>query len=322
MVHFLFDMPLEELEVCQLPQNKPADLDVFWERMLERSANQPLHATSQPLAYSVPTVRVDQIGFDAFDGGRIEGWFIAPAQGSGPFPTLIFHHGYSWNRGKIADYLLWVLQGFACLSVDVRGQGGESTDHAAYPGGHGPGWLTQGILEPDQYYLSRTYVDTVRAIDYTCTRPEVDANRIGMSGLSQGGGLSLAACCLDSRPALCMPEVPAFGHFERTLTITRAAPWDHLYHYLRVNPQYIEPAMATLRYVELNNLAERIQCPTIVSVALSDDICIPSTIYTVYNRIPVNVKELDYFPFSGHDAGLNREKQIIWARRHLLSENL
>ena len=314
---FQFDMPLEELRVCRFPQHCEPDFDDFWRAMLARSQKQPLEPSAEPVGYAVPDVRVEKVSFAAFDGGRIAGWSITPTK-IRPRPTLIFFHGYSGDKGRVANYLMWALQGFTCLAFDVRGQIGDSTDLADYPGGRFAGWMTSGILEPDKYYFARCYVDTVRAIDFAGTCYEVDPKRIGVTGCSQGGGLSLAAACLDTRPRLCMAEVPGFCHFERTLQITKADPWTDLITYFARRPQDIERAKRTLTYVELNNMTNRIQCPTLVSVGLQDEICVPSSIFSAFNNIAVREKLIEVFPYNGHEGALNIENMIFWARKHLM----
>ncbi|MBI5093705.1 MAG: acetylxylan esterase [Candidatus Hydrogenedentes bacterium] len=314
---FLYDLPLDQLKTYSLPQIREPDFAAFWERMLARNKQQPLNPAAEPVDYPVAEAKIEKISFEAFDGGRIVGWLIAPAQ-TKKRPTLVQFHGYSGNKGRIDEYLFWTLQGFTVLTVDVRGQNGDSSDLADYPSGRFAGWMTSGLLDPEKYYFTRAYLDTVRAIDYACSRPEVDADRIGVTGCSQGGGLALAAASLDSRPKLCMPEVPGFCHFRRTLEITKAAPWTDLIVWFQNRPDQVDAAMRTLSYVELNNLTDRIQCPTLVSVGLQDELCPPSTIFTAFNRIPVKEKQIDTFAFNGHQAYLNRETQIGWARKHLL----
>ena len=314
---FLFDMPLEELRGCLFPKKMQPDFDGFWQHMLERGREQPLDPIANRVTYAVPDVRVEEVSFAAYDGGRVVGWSITPADVA-PRPTLIFFHGYSGDKGRIAHYLMWALQGFTCLTFDVRGQLGDSTDLADYPGGRYTGWMTSGILEPEKYYFVRCYVDTVRAIDFALTREEVAPDRIGTTGCSQGGGLSLAAACLDDRTKLCMAEVPGFCHFARTLELTKQPPWTDLITYFQGRPEDIDTAMRTLSYVELNNMTDRITCPTLVSVGLQDELCVPSSVFSAYNRIPVETKQIDVFPYNGHEAGLNIENMVLWARRCLM----
>jgi cephalosporin-C deacetylase len=258
------------------------------------------------------------VSFAAMDGGRVSGWFLCP-DAPGQHPALVFHHGYTGDRGRLFDYLVWVLQGFAVFTVDVRGQNGASTDGAFYPGGRTSGWLTLGILEPKVYYFTRVYLDTVRAVDYVLSRPETDPDRVGVAGVSQGGGLSLAAAALTGVPRVCLAAVPGFCHFPRTLEVTRAWPWGELAEYFRRFPERIDTALRTLSYVDIGNLADRVTCPTLMSAGLLDDICIPSGIYSVYNGLATDDKHLTEFPWAGHEAGgMNRDEELSWARRHLM----
>jgi cephalosporin-C deacetylase len=315
---YQFDMPVAELQHCMFPQAKEPDFNRFWGTMLGKSRQQPLHPSAETVNYPVQEVRVEKVSFAAFDGGRITGWSITPSQVKAR-PTLLFFHGYRGNRGKVAEYLMWALQGFTCLAFDVRGQCGESCDFAEYPGGRAMGWLTSGILDPEKYYLVRCYIDAVRAIDFASTCIEVDSKRMAICGHSQGGGLALAAVSLDDRPKLCIAEQPAFCHFSRTLEVTRMSPWDDLLDYFSRRPEDIEQALRTLSYVELNNMTDRVRCAALVSVGLQDEVCVPSSIYSAYNHIPSRDKQLEAFPYNVHEGGLNIETQIVWVRKHLLS---
>ena len=80
---------------------------------------------------------------------------------------MIFYHGYRSSKVGIYTYLPWVLQGYAVLAVDVRGQPGGSSDTGHYSAGSARGWLTKGILDPQEYYYRGVYVDSVRALGFS-----------------------------------------------------------------------------------------------------------------------------------------------------------
>jgi cephalosporin-C deacetylase len=316
------DLPLEQLATFTLPLTRQPDFSRFWEEVVASSRKQPLRATEERLAYPVTEVRVERVRFAAYDGGEIVGWFVAPPDQT-PGPVLVLYHGYGWYKGNVCDHLLWPLQGISVLAVDTRGQPGDSSDLAAYPGGRNHGWMTWGILEPRSYYFVRAYADAVRAVDYVRGRKDVDPARIAVSGGSQGGMLSMAAAAFDKTVALCMPDVPGFGHVRRTLELTRAQPWPDLTGLFQRFPEHVDTAFRTMSYVELNNLAPEVTCPTLVSVGLEDQLVPPSTVYTVYNHLAAKTKEIVPYPFNGHEGGLaHRERQIVWARRHLLGERV
>ena len=53
---------------------------------------------------------------------------------------------------------------------------------------------------------------------------------------------------------------------------------------------------------DATNLAPRVSCPAIVTVALWDPICPPSTIFGMFRRLANADKELVVLPYQGHDV--------------------
>jgi len=314
------DLPLEELKQYRPAQTKEPDFDSFWQRTLDEALAQPLNADLHRIAdYPVPEVEVFQASFDGWRGGRSAAWYLRPrdVRADGSLPALVFYHGYSGNKGHAYQYLQWALQGFAVLAVDVRGQSGESSDFGQYEGGHVSGWMTKGILDPEQYYYRGVYMDCVRAAELVAAQPEVDRECMGAAGVSQGGGLTLAAVALSKRFSLAMPDVPYLCHYRRALLMAQQGPYLEFATYFKGYPEREEPAFRTLSYFDNLNLADRIHCPVLMSVGLQDLICPPSSIYSVYNRI-AREKQMGVFPYHGHEViAQHVTEQIRWANRYL-----
>ncbi len=232
----LYDKPLEELVVYNPPLTRQPDFDQFWTDTLAEGARTPLNPAMELLDYPALGVRVYKVEYDGWRRARICGWYLVP-EAAGPFPALIQYHGYSGSRGEVHPYLMWALQGYAVLAVDVRGQSGDTTDPATYTGGHTTGWMTQGIMDPQEYYYRGVYMDCVRAIDFVANRPEVDARHIGLMGGSQGGGLTLAVAALDHRPVLAMPDIPYLCHFKRAVDMAARMPYLEISNYIRRWPR-------------------------------------------------------------------------------------
>jgi len=312
----IIDLPLEELKRYIPPLTKEPDFEEFWTRTLQESAGEPLDAVLTPVPYPVDSVNVFKAFYRGFQGARICGWYLTP-RGRMGCPALLFLHGYSGNKGQVFDYLGWALQGYAVLAIDVRGQSGESTDPGRYSSGHVTGWMTKGILSPEEYYYRGVYIDCVRALDFLEAREEIDKSRIGVTGISQGGGLTLATVGLDHRPVLAMSDIPYLCHFRRGVEISLSGPYLEIVNYLRAYPRNEEAAFRTLSYFDTLNMAESVNCQVLMSVGLRDPICPPSTVYAVYNRLKCQ-KELKVYSFNEHEViGAHAEEKVKTARAAL-----
>jgi cephalosporin-C deacetylase len=314
----LIDMPLEELRRYSPPPDAQPDLGVFWERTLAEAASEPLDIRLERISdYPADEVVVSRLTYAGWHGTGVACWFITRA-GAERQPALVFYHGYSGSKGQPYDYLGWALLGYTVLAVDVRGQSGDTADSMAYPGGHYTGWMTMGIGDPDTYYYRGVFVDCIRALDVMATRPEVDMQRIGVQGVSQGGGLSLVVAALDARPRLVMSGVPFLCHFPRAVAVSDSNPYKEIATYLHRRPEHTEQAFRTLSYFDAFNLADRITCPVLMTVGLQDLICPPSTVYATYNRIRSAAREMCVYPYGGHEAfATHQETKLEWAKRYL-----
>ncbi|MBN1400313.1 MAG: acetylxylan esterase [Anaerolineae bacterium] len=312
----LYDKPLHELVAYDPPLTREPDFDVFWEQTLAEAAQAPLNVTMTPVQMPIVGAEVYEVYYDGWRGARICGWYLCPPADE-PLPALVQYHGYSGSKGDVFRYLMWALQGYAVLAVDTRGQSGMSTDPGPYTGGHVKGWMTQGITDPQEYYYRGAYVDAVRALDCIQSRPEVDASRIGIMGMSQGGGLTLAVASLDRRPAVALPEMPYLCHYKRAVDMAVRLPYLEIADYIRHWPEREAQVWRTLSYFDNMNLAERIACPVLMDVGLQDDICPPSSVYAAYNKITAP-KEMRVYPYHNHEiVEAHWDPKMRWAHHYL-----
>jgi cephalosporin-C deacetylase len=320
----LVDFPLPQLQAYRPPLTREADFDQFWQGTFQEAAGIPLAAELAAVEdYPVPDLRLSRVFYTGWAGSRICGWWLVPPDYTlgardGRRPAMVFYHGYGGSKGPADTYLAWALQGYCVFAVDTRGQSGESTDPKVYPGGHATGFMTQGVLDPQHYYYRGAYVDCVRALDFVCSRPEVDPGRIGITGGSQGGGLTLAVAALDPlrRPRVAMADVPYLCHFRRAVEVAAQPPYTEIAAYCRTWPGRVEQVFRTLSYFDGMNLAGRIACPVLMNVGLQDVTCPPSTIYAAFNNLASEEKEIKVFPYNGHEGNPTHVlDKLAWARR-------
>ncbi|RUS47955.1 alpha/beta fold hydrolase [Cohnella sp. AR92] len=303
-----------ELKSYRPDRTAPKDLDEFWERTLTEAAQRPLKDRKEKVNGISPYITHYRVRYEGFDETPIHGWYLVPSfAGAGPFPCVVIYHGYTGSKGYPEDYAHWLLAGYAVFAVDVRGQGGETGNLLPQTYGMTRGWMNQGLLDPYLSYYRAITVDALKAVEWVSRQPEADASRIATVGTSQGGGLSLIVSALSDVPHKTIADVPNmchmdFGISQSTGSLTEAAGFvsDH--------PEHLDTVLHTLSYFDLLNLSDRLRAPLLVSVGLKDTICMPETIFAVYNRIDAP-KELVVYPFNGHFTSENHfSKQIAFLR--------
>jgi dienelactone hydrolase len=121
------------------------------------------------------------------------------------FPVVIVQHWLGGSKDNLA--LLPVLnslatKGFLVAAIDGRFRGerqnGKSLDVAMLEA------LKTGKGKP---FLIDTAYDITRLIDYLQARPDVDANRIGMVGISEGGMITWLTTAADDRIKVAAPMI-------------------------------------------------------------------------------------------------------------------
>ena len=104
--------------------------------------------------------------------------------------------------------------GFFVLMVDAFGAGERGLGKAL---GEYHGEMVGATLFPPGLPLSGLQVyENMRAVDYLQSRPEVDANRIGITGCSGGGNQTMYAGAFDER-LKCVVPVCSVGTFQAYL---------------------------------------------------------------------------------------------------------
>jgi dienelactone hydrolase len=148
---------------------------------------------------------VEGIAFETGAGDRIRGILCRPP-GSGPHPSILYAHAhggaYDIGAGELIDGRAALLSplgavfaaaGYVTLCIDMptfgeRRQPDEST-------------LSKARLWYGRSLFGQMLSEQAASLTYLGARPDVDARRIGMFGLSMGSTLSYWLAAVDERIA-------------------------------------------------------------------------------------------------------------------------
>jgi dienelactone hydrolase len=165
--------------------------------------------------------RIERVAFETEPGERAVAVVIRPESAAGRLPAVLVQH---WLGGTKEDLpiqvLLWqfATRGYVAVAIDGRHRGeraGERTLEAAMQEtlrtGKGRPWLVD------------TVYDLLRTVDYVRSRPDVDPERIGMTGISEGGLETWMAAAADPRIRVAVPVVGVTRFRDLTANISMAA---------------------------------------------------------------------------------------------------
>ncbi len=154
----------------------------------------------------------ERFEFDNGAGSRVPGVLLLPKKRSGKIPGILYchWHGGEYDGGKAELFQArhtplepgpeLARRGYAVIAIDAPCFGERQ--------GRGPDGLTGSAGELSasklELWLGRSLWgmmlrDDLIALDYLCSRPEVDASRIGATGISMGASRTWWLMALDDR---------------------------------------------------------------------------------------------------------------------------
>jgi dienelactone hydrolase len=149
---------------------------------------------------------VENLHFQSRPGLYVTGNLYRPKKGNGKLPAVLYvcgHSGRGRNGNKTAfqDHGMWFASnGYLCLIIDTL-QLGEvaGIHHGTYNQGRW-WWQARGYTPAGVECWNG-----IRAIDYLVSRPDVDAGRIAVTGISGGGATTVWITAADRRVKCAVP---------------------------------------------------------------------------------------------------------------------
>jgi len=290
---------------------RPDDFAAFWDETLADLARVPLNVECHevPLRSTADVVTYD-VSWSSYQHLRIAGWLCVPRT-AGPHPGLLVFPGY------VSEPLVpraWAREGYAALSVAVRG---KLRSNRHFNPGY-PGLLTYNIVDRETYGYRGLYCDAWRGVDVLRALPWVDGTRIGATGSSQGGALTMLTAAMRPEVVAAAAGAPYLTGMADAIQLTSSYPYQEINDYLRLYPERQPVVEHTLRYFDVLNFAPIVQCPVLLNIGLQDDVCPPETGYALIAALRCP-KDLHAYDQAGHDAGEARHGPLL---RRFLAQHL
>lgn len=212
-------LPVPPSQLSQWEAQRPALRETLWQLLGDLP---PLFTPQVTVLQRIERqgCLVEKIVFDNGTGSLVYGYFLLPPQHSAPLPIVMYQHahGGKYDLGKEKVFMErvpgmipgveLVKAGFAVLAMDaycfadrrdqslfVQAEFGANTEQAMFKHFLWQGATLWGMMVRDD----------ILALNYLVTRPEIDPNRIGITGMSLGGSRATWLAALDERPQVIVP---------------------------------------------------------------------------------------------------------------------
>ena len=165
-------------------------------------------------------VVVEKLHYQSRPGLYVTANLYRPKASAKKLPAILYVCGHSGrgrdgNKTAFQDHgMRFAANGYACLIVDTLQLGEIAGKH-------------HGTYNLDRFWWqSRGYTPAgvecwngIRGIDYLCSRPEVDPEKIGVTGISGGGATTVWVAATDERVKVAVP-VSGMSDLESYVTNT------------------------------------------------------------------------------------------------------
>lgn len=275
----------------------PKDFEQFWGDAVKKASAVPMKPT---LKYnqqeSNDRVDVYYLRVQSYrEGNYVYGVLTVPKT-AGRKPAILRLPGAAVRSFKGPHELAY--EGFVVLEIGVHGIPVDQSEeiYRQLEEGALAGYTTIGIDNRDTYYYKRSILGCVRAVDYLCTRDDVDTSRIATYGGSQGGMLSIMTAALSPHVSALFSYFPAFcdltGYYNG-----RGAGWPHLFR--DPNEPNLQARIEVSKYYDTVNFARLLRVPGFYAWGFNDPACCPTSTFSAYNVITAP-KQLQVGRDTGH----------------------
>lgn len=274
----------------------PEDFDLFWKNQIAKAEKIPLDFKIEKLVkYSKATYNSYEVSVASVNG-RVYGYLTIPVKSHKvPLMIGIDPSGSGRNMPVLKQFgnrkaVLWLnVHNYSpSLPAKERNQAYKKTNTPVI-------YYLSGNTDREKYYFNRVLLGFNRMVNHIATLPEIDSNKIGLFGVSQGGGLGLMLTSINSNIKGACVAVPALCD-HHAFKSERYPGWPRL-----VN-QKVAATSLCAQYYDVANFCKNIKVPVWVVAGLSDTTCPPGSICAAFNAVASSKKFLKLEPNMGHSV--------------------
>lgn len=254
-------------------------------------AGLPTSTPLKPISHSKRTYEgytVENVAFESLPGIFVTGNLYRPLQPQKSYAAILSPHGHGtdprFGEDQQKRSATLARMGAIVLAYDMVGMGDSDQTSHKHP-----------------FALQLQTHNSRRAVDYLLSLPEVDKNRIGVTGESGGGTQTFLLTALDNRIAVSAPVVMVSAHFFGGCVCESGMPIHKSPGHQTSNVEIAalaapRPLLLVSDGKDWTSNTPEVEYPYIRNV------------YRLYGK--ENLVKNHHLPTEGHDYGINKRKGV------------
>ncbi len=258
--------------------DEPADFDAFWNNQKNILGTIPIDP--QITFHSNTTYSTTyRVNLASIDNRRVYGYLTVP-NGTGPFPAFIKFPPYGDIANTALPDIEMAERGNALsFSVSIHNAEPDVVDPNAYE--------PDDISDKNGLYYRTAIMAGIRVVDYIFSRSDFDGNNLGVTGVSQGAGLSVLIGGLDNRVKYMIMSNPILGQASG-LQLNRAGGFPNFISQSRLEVGTAAHEALTaeaIKYYDAVFFARRFQGTSWNFISYEDVVTPAATSFAVFNAL-------------------------------------
>lgn len=270
---------------------KAEDFEEYWKESVEDMNKTDFTYTLEKKEFPMKDIEIFDLYFKGMNNERVHCELVKPKEIKGKIPAVMSFHGYTSNADSIYSKVPYAYNDMAFLAFEVPGQGGKSEDNYTADGPTLYGQIIRGVDDKDKkkLFFRNIYLNALKASIILGNMDFIDEDRIGTTGKSQGGALSLVVASLNKKIKSSAVIYPFLSDFKKIFEMNMCEDvyvefknWFRKYDTLHEKE---DEFFERLSYIDVQNFADKVDCNVLFITALLDTTCPPITQFAIYNKL-------------------------------------